>query len=608
MNTKKYAFSFLPWSALLLWMVLVTGVHAQDSNTVLLDDLSYFEDPAGSWQLAGGVTASLDEDNAISISGGEGILVNNPGDPHQGEDLYTRLQHGDIDLSLEYMMPRGSNSGIYLQGRYELQLHDSWTVKVPTAAHNGGIYQRPADAKGPRQGYAPRQNASRAPGLWQHLELSFQAPRFDENGRKIANARLLRAELNGVPIHENVELMGPTAGAYGDGEVPKGPLRFQGDHGPVAFRNVEITPYNRPAPSVGDLRYQLYEGVFTEEPDLDTLTVDRTGSSDLLTAHLGVLPEQFLLRYTGMLDIEEPGSYNFALDVAGGAGLLRIADQQVIPVDDTEGRAELNSGKIPFELLYARRGDWSTPNIELSVSAEGLREHVLSDQRFTGQSDRNPIYVHAREKPLLRSFMDLPEGDRLTHAVSVSSLEQLHYTYDLNHGSLVQAWRGEFLDVTPMWYSRGDGSSRPNGSVEYMLEEPALSVNKMEDEQAPWKRDRTGTGFKSGGYNLDDNDNPEFTYTVFGTTVNDRIQTVRDGGGLKRTIRMSGPLEQRYVRIGVGESIKQAGENRFLVDDQSYYIQLESPGGADNVIIREIDGHQELILPARPTIHYTILF
>ncbi|MDR8392765.1 DUF1080 domain-containing protein [Aliifodinibius sp. S!AR15-10] len=604
MNVKAIFFDPSRWIACLVLMLFASGVNAQDSNQILLDGLNSFNEPAENWQMAGEVTASMDKDNTITVTDGSDILVNNPQAEHGGEDLYTKLNHGDIDLELDYMMPRGSNSGIYLQGRYELQLHDSWTVKVPSSSNNGGIYERPAGVKG-RQGYAPRQNASRAPGLWQHLELSFRAPRFNENGEKVENARILRAELNGVVIHEDVELLGPTAGAYGEGEVPEGPLRFQGDHGPVAFRNIRITRYDRTAPTVKDLQYSVYEGEFTEEPDIDTLSVIKSGSSELLTPYLGGLPEQFLLRYTGTIQSDEAGNYTFELNVAAGAGLLRISGNEVIPIDSAEGSVNLSAGEVPFELLYARRADWAEAGFQLSVSAEGLRSHSLSDMPLPGQSDWNPIYVHAEDKPLLRSFMDLPGGSRVTHGISVSSLNKLHYTYDMNHGSLVQVWRGDFLDVTPMWYSRGDGSSRPNGSVEHLLESPALSLNKLENDGASWKDDTTGTGYESKGYTLDDNDNPQFRYEVFGTSVRDKIRVVHNGGGVRRSVTLKDISDDLYFRLASGKSIRKVENNRYLVDDQSYYIQLENP---KEPIIRETDGRYELIIPAQPSINYTILF
>ena len=53
-----------------------------------------------------------------------------------------RLQHGDVDLELDYMMASKSNSGVYLQGRYEIQLRDSWDIRTPNVHDNGGVYER----------------------------------------------------------------------------------------------------------------------------------------------------------------------------------------------------------------------------------------------------------------------------------------------------------------------------------------------------------------------------------------------------------------------------------------------------------------------------------
>ena len=109
----------------------------------------------------------------MKTSAGTGILANLPEGVKNPADLYFGFQHGDADLELDYMMARASNSGIYLQGRYELQLLDSWATLAPKAGDNGGIYERWDEARGKGaegyEGHAPRQNASRAPGLWEHL-------------------------------------------------------------------------------------------------------------------------------------------------------------------------------------------------------------------------------------------------------------------------------------------------------------------------------------------------------------------------------------------------------------------------------------------------------
>jgi len=85
-------------------------------------------------------------------------------------------------------------------------------------------------------------NATKPPGEWQTFDIVFRAPRFDASGKKIANARVVKVTHNGKVVHENVELTGPTRGGLTDDDKPLGPLRLQGDHGPVAYRNLRIKP------------------------------------------------------------------------------------------------------------------------------------------------------------------------------------------------------------------------------------------------------------------------------------------------------------------------------------------------------------------------------
>ena len=86
----------------------------------------------------------------------------------------------------------------------------------------------------------PSVNASKPPGEWQTYDITFRAPKFDTNGNKIANAVFVEVVWNGQIIHENVEMAGCTRGALIEDEVATGPLMLQGDHGPVAFRNVVL--------------------------------------------------------------------------------------------------------------------------------------------------------------------------------------------------------------------------------------------------------------------------------------------------------------------------------------------------------------------------------
>jgi hypothetical protein len=457
----------------------VAQTPGSPANAMPLNDLSFARNPGKSWQVVGDVNADLNKTNVLTTSKGTGVLVNLVDKRNHGTDLFFTAEHGDAELELDYMLAKGSNSGIYLQGNYELQLLDSWGKTNPTSGDNGGIYERwdeskPEGQKG-YQGYAPRQNVSRAPGLWQHLKVSFQAPKFDASGKKIANARMLRVELNGATIQENVELLGPTRGAMGP-EKATGPLRIQGDHGAVAFRNISLK---------------------------------------------------------------------------NGVTLPQVGNSNRNPVD--------------------------------------------------------PILVNAQVNTVLRSFMDLPGQSRVVHAVSVGSPEQVHYTYDLDKGAVIQIWRGNFLDATPMWHERGDGSSRPAGAVQ-RFGKPVFALAKLGSSQAAWLADSAGTGYRPKGYILDDKDQPTFRYQMYGATVSDAIRVMENGQGLHRELTVQNPAGgELYARLAEGASIEEKSKGMYLVDGKAYYLRLDDAKGTKPVV-REANGRKELVVPVRGKVGYSILF
>ena len=202
-------------------------------------ELATWETPHGQWQVVGDVEAGGEGDRFLVSSEGQGVLVNGP--TGRTNNLHSRREHGDVRAHLEFMVPKGSNSGIYFQARYEVQIFDSWGVEDPQHSDSGGIYERWQDNRG-FDGHPPRVNASRESGQWQSFDVIFRAPRFDAAGRKTENARFVRVIHNGIVIHENVELTGPTRASTFDDEQATGPLMLQGTHGPVAFRNVWIEP------------------------------------------------------------------------------------------------------------------------------------------------------------------------------------------------------------------------------------------------------------------------------------------------------------------------------------------------------------------------------
>ena len=196
------------------------------------------------WTVA--ADAALDPRSARNLvpKPGQGVAISSLSGYFEFRNLASREKFADLEAHVEFLVPKGANAGVKLQGLYEIQIKDSHGKKSPTADDCGGIYPR-AELR-PRyhtidKGVPPRVNAAKPAGQWQTLEVIFQAPRFDSEGKKTANARFKRVVLNGQVIHEDVELKYPTGHAWRkEKEIPRGPLFLQGDHGPVAYRNVRV--------------------------------------------------------------------------------------------------------------------------------------------------------------------------------------------------------------------------------------------------------------------------------------------------------------------------------------------------------------------------------
>ncbi len=158
----------------------------------------------------------------------------------KADDLTSQMEFGDCTIHAEFQCSVDAagksigegNSGIGLQGRYEVQMYDSFGHK-PSPIECGAFFSQKA----------PLVIASRKAGEWQTFDIIFRAPRFDPAGTVTEKARAT-VFLNGVLVQNNEEFNGPTGIQYGElkGQVKTGPIILQGDHSPVHFRNVWVVP------------------------------------------------------------------------------------------------------------------------------------------------------------------------------------------------------------------------------------------------------------------------------------------------------------------------------------------------------------------------------
>jgi hypothetical protein len=243
--------SILPASltaALLLFFAagVVTPADPKDWLELIGPDFDVWKGPVDGWALADTVELNAKDAKLLSFTKGQGTIVN--GEKGRAPDLISKKEFGDVELHLEFLIPKGSNSGVKFHALYEIQIIDSYGVKDKDldGTHCGGIYPRAEQKPNYHhidKGIAPKVNACKEPGTWQTLDVIFVAARFDGAGKKTANAKIVKAILNGQVVHENQEMETPTGHNWHNKEMTTGPLLLQGDHGPVAFRNVRVRAY-----------------------------------------------------------------------------------------------------------------------------------------------------------------------------------------------------------------------------------------------------------------------------------------------------------------------------------------------------------------------------
>ena len=222
-------------TSLVIWLVIGRGpaIRAEEEPRVVnpgpppADAIVLFDGTDLSpWRGEGGGRAAWEVKDGVATVNGTGSIV-------------TKQSFGDCQLHIDWATPavvsgegqgRG-NSGVIFQGRYELQILDSYQNRTYFNGQAGALYSQSA----------PLVNVSRKPGEWQSYDVIFHAPRFDENGKllKVGTITVLH---NGVLVQDHVEIKGPTAqqpSKYEPHSI-KQPLVLQ-DHGnPIRFRNIWI--------------------------------------------------------------------------------------------------------------------------------------------------------------------------------------------------------------------------------------------------------------------------------------------------------------------------------------------------------------------------------
>ncbi|MEO5599650.1 MAG: DUF1080 domain-containing protein [Cyclobacteriaceae bacterium] len=603
-------------------LCLLVGIYypasSQDNEIpftrVNLQNLNEFKPVGKNWKIADDVFYDFKEGGKTNINPGTGILVNDLSGKDKN-NIFTVMEHGDIEIELDFMMDKNSNAGIYFQSRYEIQLFDSWGVKNPKYQDCGAIYERWDDTKpeGRKgfEGHPPAQNVSKAPGLWQHFKIYFRAPRFDEKGFKTENARFIKVIQNGVIIHENVEVTGPTRAAFFQDEKPLGPLMIQGDHGPVAIRNILYKAYGLEKVTLSGIKIAAYEGKFKSLSAFRSISPTKEMSINTL-AHTGTdTTDYFAGKITGTMHIPKTGPYYFHLnlkwiptvinsDKPNGGGEFLLDNKKVLVIDGGKSGfgstiIELKAGDYPWVLSYFKSQKfWYVPtdDIVLAVEAPGIAYTTLNPA-FKTLDAVGAIRVAVNGEPvMLRSFVD-HNGKKKTHVLSVGEPGKLNYTVDLSSGGFLQLWRGDFTETTQMWYGRGEPQlALPLGSVISFSGKPSVAF--LQDKNEAWPD--SSAQYNYIGYDVDQAGRPVFKYALGNTQVRDFFEGSADGKKLKHSINIKTQdgAKTLWCLVAQGNDIIKMPNGLYSVNKEFF---IEFAGKQQPVIRKTSSNMNELLLP-----------
>jgi hypothetical protein len=605
----------------ILCLLAVSAFSASSQNieipytSIDLQNLNAFKPAGGNWRIASDVFYDFKGGGKNSITAGTGILVNDLSGKDK-DHLFTKMEHGDLELELDFMMDKNSNAGVYFQGRYEIQLFDSWGVKNPKSTDCGAIYERwdesrPEGQKG-YEGHPPAQNVSKAPGLWQHYKIFFRAPRFNDKGEKTENARFVKVVQNGVTIHENVEVTGPTRAAPFNDEKPTGPLMIQGDHGPVAIRNITYKAYGTEVVTLTDLNIAAYEGRFNSLPDFKTLSPVRESKIDALE-HIGTeTNDHFAGRITGTLHIPKSGSYLIYLNLKwiptdinpnspNGGGEFSIGGNKIFTIDGSKtgiGSTLLNleAGDHSIVLSYYKTYKlWYVPtdDIVLAVEAPGIPYTNLKPA-FKSVDAVGAINVPVHRDPVMtRSFINHKDKKR-THVISVGEPGGINYSVDLSSGSFLQCWKGDFVETTLMWEGRGEQQlAVPLGSVIEFSGKPSIAFLKDKNEVWP----DSIANYNYVGYDINKEGRPVIKYTSGKTEVRDFFETSEAGNKLSHTLNIkSEGGKELWCLVAEGNTITKLPNGLYAVDKE---FLIELPDKQEPILRKTAGNKTEMLLPVK---------
>ncbi|THH41371.1 PA14 domain-containing protein [Neolewinella litorea] len=531
-----------------------------------LDELELARDPAG-WTMEDGVLTAT-----------------------APAELELLPEHKALTLAFSFRLDEAGEADLLLGGQHALHL-PSLDLDLDSTV-------------------SKRSEVKITPGVWQNLEVAYLPAEGEDP------ALLVATYLNGNLIYYQQPLPA--------GNAESGSLSLKLTAGTLSLTNLRTSASAGRASALASngevelnlplIRYAYYDIEGNPEDITDYESRSPAKEGYISRFDLDGIREKgsgYALRFTSDLEIPKAGEYTFRINSPSSTRLY-IDDELVVDMcgrgggNEGEGTVSLGEGSHRVRLDHYQFGGWNHLKIKYAYEDQepASFNDMPEDRAVATPRSGDAVEIAADDRPyLLRSFLNFPPArvydftDKRTHVVNVGEADGPHYSYDLRNGSLLQAWRGKFLDVSEMWVERGEPQvARALGPVVAFDGRPQWST---EVEQWPER----GEDFRHLRYELDAEGRPTFYFsTPAGGELSDEI--VPTDRGLQRTLTNRSSSETLLTSLAAGTSIRETGKGTFELVDPGLNVQVTELAAGGLRLLRG-QGNQRLVAEIPPGEHIT---
>jgi hypothetical protein len=435
------------------------------------------------------------------------------------------------------------------------------------------------------QVFAAEKYASRTLGLWQKIEISMEdAPK--QSGYSLINY----LKINDVLVQQHL-LIKKSANYLTNH------LKFELFEGKLAIRNLKIIEQSDIKPiKLSNIEVEVWDKFNWEK-------ISTTGEKSALKLTIpglnqdvgqDMVKKNHILKYDANLNVDKDGIYNITIDFSGKYKLI-VDDKLVTNFTDEffnrkrfNHKLNLTAGTHKMHLEYLKV--WYPPALGVFVSGAGAKPYALHEVTSLPESKQGGKIIHnpVLKTEIIRGFY-MHNGLKNTTAMAVGFSNKYNYAIDLEKGTILSIWKGDFVDLTEMWFERGEPQTfAAEGMLYNFTSKDILASNSNTPVPIEYK-----------GYTVDNNNSPTFEYqNQDGSTCTKAVQ-VSDGKLLVET--KFSDFKNKKLIIASGENLEKIEKDLYRIGQ--LYVMLDDRLKPEIIIVGK---EKHLMLPAQSSVSYQL--